>query len=82
MVLFLQLEIILFNTFYTLAQITIPSSVISIVNSTFSECSSLRQISIPSSVTEISHDAFRKLYYLIILLIKKITMKRYIYIMQ
>jgi hypothetical protein len=37
---------------------TIPSSVISIGNSAFSDCSSLTSITIPSGVTSIGNDAF------------------------
>ena len=42
----------------SLTQITIPSSVTSIGDSAFSDCSSLTQITIPSSVTTIGDSAF------------------------
>ena len=51
-----------FNNCYSLACITIPSSVTSIGSSAFNSCYSLASITIPSSVTSIGSSAFSNCY--------------------
>ena len=51
-----------FRYCYSLASITIPSSVTSIKDSAFYNCYSLASITIPSTVTSISNNAFRDCY--------------------
>ena len=51
-----------FSGCYSLASITIPSSVTSIGGATFGNCYSLANITIPSSVTSIGNNAFSSCY--------------------
>ena len=57
-----QIDDYAFNYCYSLASVTIPSSVISIGTYAFQDCRSLASITIPSGVTSISSSAFQDCY--------------------